>query len=261
MIYKIIFNLIVLTLIIFYKKVFPSSFFINIVSLLYFGGILYYLFRSKINKKIIIMIEAISFFIAIFFIFSLGSILFDIFQNKATPEIKNDYVVVLGAGLKENKPKKVLKYRLDKAIKYYEKYPNTIFIVSGGQGKDEVVSESEAMKNYLISFGIPKKHIIQENKSKTTLENLKFSQKLIPFTNKKIGVISSDFHMYRVKFFANSLNLNITPIYAHTPFKSKISLFIRETLAIMYYQLKSLIIQKEPNTKLSSFQISTFYKN
>ncbi|MCQ8213073.1 YdcF family protein [Cetobacterium somerae] len=261
MIYKIIFNLMVLTLIIFYKKIFPSSFFINIISILYFGGVLYYFFRSKINKKITILIEVISFFIVSFFILSLGSILFDIFQNKSTPEIKSDYIIILGAGLKGDKPKKVLKYRLDKAIEYYKKYPNTIFIVSGGQGKDEIISESEAMKNYLTSFGIPKKHIIQENRSKTTLENLKFSQKLIPFTNKKVGVISNDFHMYRVKFFANSLNLNITPIYAHTPFKSKISLFMREALAIMYYQLKSLIIQKELNTKLSSFQISTFYKN
>ncbi|MGL5089245.1 MAG: YdcF family protein, partial [Cetobacterium sp.] len=77
--------------------------------------------------------------------------------------------MILGAGLRRDQPKKVLKYRLDKAVEYYKKYPNTIFIVSGGQGKDEIVSESKAMKKYLIKNSVLNKNIIEENKSKTTL--------------------------------------------------------------------------------------------
>ncbi|MGL4998811.1 MAG: YdcF family protein [Cetobacterium sp.] len=144
----------------------------------------------------------------------------------------------MGAGLRRDQPKKVLKYRLDKAVEYYKKYPDTIFIVSGGQGKDEIVSESKAMKKYLIKNSVLSKNIIEENKSKTTLENLTFSKKLIPKNIKSIGVISNDFHIYRVKFLAKNLDLKLNPIYANTPLKSKISLFTREALAVIYYKLK-----------------------
>ena len=142
------------------------------------------------------------------FVIALGTILMDIYNSKNI-EMKNDYVIILGAGLQGNKPKDVLKYRLDKAIDYYKKYPNVIFIVSGGKGKDEIISESKAMKNYLISHSIPQNNIIEENKSTKTLENLIFSYNLIPPNIKNIGVISNDFHMYRIKFFANLLNLSM----------------------------------------------------
>ncbi len=176
------------------------------------------------------------------FVIALGTILMDIYNSKNI-EMKNDYVIILGAGLQGNKPKDVLKYRLDKAIDYYKKYPNVIFIVSGGKGKDEIISESKAMKNYLISHSIPQNNIIEENKSTKTLENLIFSYNLIPPNIKNIGVISNDFHMYRIKFFANLLNYKLNPIYAKTPLKNKISLFTRETLAVIYYSLKNIFIK------------------
>lgn len=239
MIFKITFNLIILTLIIFYKNIFPSSFFINIILFIYIFGTIYYLIKPKINKKLITLIKSLVFLGIFIFMTSLTTILVDIYRHK-TIESKNEYVIVLGAALNGRKPKKVLKYRLDKAIEYHKEYPNTIFIVSGGKGKDEVISESEAMKNYLLSYGVPQNKIIEENQSKTTLENLIFSRKLIPAKVKNIGVISNDFHMYRVKFFAKSLNFKINTIYTKTPFKSKVSLFARESLAIIYYYLKDL---------------------
>lgn len=48
-----------------------------------------------------------------------------------------DYIIVLGAQVRENGPSPVLKYRLDKAVEYLEENPDTICIVSGGQGKNE----------------------------------------------------------------------------------------------------------------------------
>ena len=35
-----------------------------------------------------------------------------------------------------------------------------IFVPSGGQGKDEAVSEAECIKNYLLSCGINEKRIL-----------------------------------------------------------------------------------------------------
>ena len=44
--------------------------------------------------------------------------------------------------------------------------------------------------------------------------------------------------MYRVKFFAKNIGFKLNPIYADTPNKSKVSMFLRETLAVIYYKVK-----------------------
>ncbi|MGL5903685.1 MAG: YdcF family protein [Cetobacterium sp.] len=236
MISKILINLFVITFLFLYKQKFPSSFFINTVSAIYFIFCLYFILLSRTNKLIKNIFKIGFLFSMIIFFLSLGTIIRDVHLSKSS-DIKNNYVIVLGAGLRRDQPKKVLKYRLDKAIAYYKKYPSTIFIVSGGQGKDEIISESRAMKNYLLKNSIPSRNVIEENQSRTTLENLKFSKNLIPENIKSIGVISNDFHIYRVKFFAKKLNLELNPIYANTPLKSKVSLFTREAFAVIYHKL------------------------
>lgn len=152
------------------------------------------------------------------FIIVEGIILKDILVNRNnSPKIK--YLIVLGAGLKRDIPSEVLKYRLNKAVKYFKENPDTIFIVSGGQGKDELISEAEAMEIYLSERGIPIKNIIKEDKSTSTYENLKFSDKIIKEKEitGDIAVMSNSFHMYRVKMISKKLNFPLKTVYAETP--------------------------------------------
>lgn len=152
------------------------------------------------------------------FIIVEGIILKDILVNRNnSPKIK--YLIVLGAGLKGDIPSEVLKYRLNKAVEYFKENPDTIFIVSGGQGKDELISEAEAMEIYLSERGIPIKNIIKEDKSTSTYENLKFSDKIIKEKEitGDIAVMSNSFHMYRVKMISKKLNFPLKTVYAETP--------------------------------------------
>ena len=151
------------------------------------------------------------------FIFIEGTILKDIFSNRdKVPQV--DYLIVLGAGLRGESPSEVLKYRLREAVKYYALYPDTIFILSGGQGADEPLTEAEAMKRYLVRKGIPEKNIIKEEKSTSTYENLQFSNEILKNSNSKnAGVMSNSFHMYRVKMIAAKLNIPLKTVYAGTP--------------------------------------------
>lgn len=152
------------------------------------------------------------------FIIVEGIILKDILVNRNnSPKVK--YLIVLGAGLKGDIPSEVLKYRLDKAVEYYKENSSTIFIVSGGQGKDELISEAEAMKIYLAERGIPAKNIIKEDKSTSTYENLKFSDEIIKQRGitGDIAVMSNSFHMYRVKMISKKLNFPLKTVYAETP--------------------------------------------
>lgn len=62
---------------------------------------------------------------------------------------KIDYIIILGSGVRSEEVPPLLKSRLDKGIEYYQKNPTAKFVVSGGQGADEPVSEAFAMRKYL----------------------------------------------------------------------------------------------------------------
>lgn len=219
-----------------YKYMFPTSFFINVF---YFGTI-FFIFYKKIickrSKKLCSFVKLSLILGAIIWSLGFFIILKDIYQNKNAVK-KVDYLIVLGAAIDKDQPRDSLKARLNTAFIYYKKYPDTIFIVSGGQGKDEEYSESFVMKKYLLSKGVPEKNIIEENRSKTTLENLEFSR-LLTKGERDVGVVSNSFHLYRVKFFAKKIGLEIEPIYAPTPFSTLLSSYLRESLAVLYYNVK-----------------------
>lgn len=115
-----------------------------------------------------------------------------------------DYLIVLGAQVREDGPSNVLRFRLDKAAEYLNENKDTRCIVSGGQGYNEPFSEAEGMADYLIAKGIPEDRILLENRSMSTRENMRFSRELmesdrvLPYSEvKSICVITNDFHMFR----------------------------------------------------------------
>ncbi len=79
-----------------------------------------------------------------------------------------DYVIVLGAQVHKDRPSVVLKYRLDRAAEYLRDNPETICIVSGGQGSNEPYTEAYGMQQYLLQQGIDADRILIEDQSKTT---------------------------------------------------------------------------------------------
>lgn len=139
-----------------------------------------------------------------------------------------DYVIVLGARVKETGISKSLKKRLDKAIQYLDENPGTILVLSGGQGDDEPVSEAAAMRDYLVFNGVREEQLILETRSSSTVENIAYSRVAIeedqaekkakrqddpifmepgtfeevPDKPIKIGVLTSDFHVFRAQQIA-----------------------------------------------------------
>ena len=107
-----------------------------------------------------------------------GMILGD-FSAKGSQKL--DYIIVLGAQVRENGPSVVLKYRLDTAIMYLEENPDTICIVSGGQGKNEPFSEAHGMATYMVQNGVASDRILIEDQSTNTIENIQ--QAILPAEN------------------------------------------------------------------------------
>ncbi|MBQ7839747.1 MAG: YdcF family protein [Lachnospiraceae bacterium] len=114
------------------------------------------------------------------------------------------YIIVLGAQMKENGPSIALARRLDCAAAYLEKNPDSLCIVSGGQGSNEPVSEALGMYEYLVKKGILPERIIMEDQSYSTRQNLMNSRALVPPSVVKVGIVTNNFHVYRSVQLAKS---------------------------------------------------------
>lgn len=108
-----------------------------------------------------------------------------------------DYIIVLGAQVREDGPSVVLKYRLDAAVDYLNGNPDTICIVSGGQGTNEPFSEAEGMAEYLLDKGIDEHRIVLEDKSTSTVENIQNSKILMEESYNGVGIVTNNFHVFR----------------------------------------------------------------
>ncbi|MGL4656751.1 MAG: YdcF family protein [Sarcina sp.] len=161
---------------------------------------------------------------------------------------RTDIVMVLGAGLEGDKVSPTLKTRLDGAIKYVKETGGQDFIiVSGGQGHDELISEAEAMRRYLVDAGIPNEQIILEDKSTSTYENFKFSKEIIETKTGKyiedldIKVFTNGFHCMRSYFLGKRLGYGELSTYGtSTPPSLTPYYYFREVFAFA----KSIIFDK-----------------
>lgn len=108
-----------------------------------------------------------------------------------------DYIIVLGAQVRENGPSYVLQKRLDAAYEYLENNPATIVIVSGGQGSNEPTSEAQGMYDYLVGRGIAPERILLEDESRNTDENIRYSMQLFDAENSSVGIVTNNFHVFR----------------------------------------------------------------
>ena len=129
-------------------------------------------------------------------------------SSVSTKEKKNlDYLIVLGAQVRENGPSAVLQYRLDAALSYMQENPETICIVSGGQGVNEPFSEAKGMSDYLISHGILSERIILEDTSRNAVENIRNSKALIRNFDGSVGIVTNNFHVFRAVGIAKAQGL------------------------------------------------------
>ncbi len=108
-----------------------------------------------------------------------------------------DYLLVLGAQVKGERPGIALSDRLESAFSYLSANPSTTAILCGGQGPGEDITEAECMRRYLTERGIAPERLLMEDKSTSTAENVRFARKLVVEKNISAGVLTSHFHVWR----------------------------------------------------------------
>lgn len=150
-----------------------------------------------------------------------------------------DYLIVLGAQVRGKRITDSLMRRLEKALDYLKQHPGTKVIVSGGQGKGEDITEAQAMADYLIAKGIKSERILQEDASRTTWENLKFSKRYLSDMSVTVGIVSNNFHVYRACCYAKRMEIsNAYPVAAGCHPVLFVNYLVRECLAVWKMWLK-----------------------
>lgn len=148
----------------------------------------------------------------------------------------NATLVVLGCKVKGEKPTLILKKRLEAAYEYLTENPDSVCVLSGGQGPDEGITEAECMYRYLTERGIDEERLYKEEKSTSTRENLAFSKAIIESNqlNPHIAIATNEFHEYRAGKIAEALGLDYSAVPGSTPGYMFATYYVRELYAILY---------------------------
>ena len=249
------------------------------------------------SRHIVVFLLGLFTLEGMWFSFTFVSLLFYSWIYRILPRRrKYDYIIIHGAGLDGTRPTPLLAGRIDKALELWNKqHQQGKFVASGGQGADEVVSEAQAMRDYLLEKGVPADAILMEDKSTTTWENLKNSIAVIrsdrasaasndsangnssasdgtaasgdvtasdstgacgDFTT---AVVSSDFHVFRCAEYAHNLGIKADGIGSHTKGWYWPTAFIREFIAITKAHLWPYLVIGGIYTLINVLNYAFFY--
>jgi len=164
-------------------------------------------------------------------------------QGRQEDLVPADAIVVLGAAQWNGRPSPVLQARLDRAIALYQQGYAPWLVLTGGSLPDDPYSEAAVGRAYAIAQGIPAEHILIEEQSRTTQENLRGAWELLsPHQARSVLLVSDPFHMARalciardIGFFPHAAPTHTSPISEQ--FLSRLAYDVREVLALLTYWL------------------------
>ena len=250
-------------------------------------------------RHIIVFVLGLFTLEGLWFSFTFMALLFYSWVYRLLPRRRQyDYIIIHGAGLDGPRPTPLLAGRIDKALELWNKqYQHGKFVVSGGQGADEIVSEAQAMRDYLLEKGVSADAILMEDKSTTTWENLRYSLAIInadrttgvgatsaatvasrdvttaasdASTSDVSGtatsssgfttaVVTSDFHVFRCAEYAHNLGIKADGIGSHTKGWYWPTAFIREFIAITKAHLWPYLVTGGLYTLINVLNYAFFY--
>lgn len=251
-------------------------------------------------RHIIVFVLGLFTLEGLWFSFTFMALLFYSWVYRLLPRRRQyNYIIIHGAGLDGPRPTPLLAGRIDKALELWKKqHQHGKFVVSGGQGADEIVSEAQAMRDYLLEKGVSADAILMEDKSTTTWENLRYSLAIInadratgvdatssaavassgdvtttasdASTSDASGtvasssdfttaVVTSDFHVFRCAEYAHNLGIKADGIGSHTKGWYWPTAFIREFIAITKAHLWPYLVIGGLYTLINVLNYAFFY--
>jgi uncharacterized SAM-binding protein YcdF (DUF218 family) len=123
-----------------------------------------------------------------------------------------DYLLILGGPINGDKPSELLYERIKTGAEYLKENPAMKAVCSGGiKAKNQTLSEARIMKNALLELGIDESRIILEESAKTTLQNFKYTKKMLG-EKARVIYVTSEFHIWRSALIMEKAGVNYIPM-------------------------------------------------
>lgn len=207
-------------------------------------------------KKIFKVLGIIAFSLCVIF-FSIQCLIICTSKDRiiSLDEVKDlrdiDCILVLGAGIKGDKPSPMLKERLDKSIEVYNLNVTGKLLMTGDHTRNNH-DEVDVMKSYAINSKISSQDIFLDHAGISTYDSLYRAKEI--FGLKKVIIVTQKYHLYRSLYIAKKLGLDAYGVDATKEiFYGQTKREIRELLARVKDFAKVLF---KPQSKFLGHKIS-----
>lgn len=152
-----------------------------------------------------------------------------------------DLLAVLGMRPENNQINDEFKSRLNRAAKLFEQGCANTILVIGGKTGNNTYSEAQLGIQYLQKQGLDPEHLLGEDHSRHTLENLHNAKRFFVHKSSQTAVIiTSRYHLERSHRMANSLQLTHCLCAAEDQFTWGVKSFfniLKEAYFIHWYEI------------------------
>lgn len=170
----------------------------------------------KRTHKIVIMIMIVILIIVLSLIFVNYFVILKtksmIISEEQAVEKNADCILILGAGIWQNKPSPMLEDRIKEGISLYEKGASKKILMSGDHTKSDY-DEVNVMKEYAIEKGISSEDIFMDHAGISTYDSIYRVKEI--FKAKKVIIVTQEYHLYRALYIAQSLGLEAYGVKAN----------------------------------------------
>lgn len=116
----------------------------------------------------------------------------------------HDCIIILGAGLRDDKPSPMLKDRLEKGISLYKAGAAPKLLMSGDHGRTGY-NEVQVMKQYAIDAGVPSEDIFMDHAGFSTYESMIRARDIFEVASPII--VTQKYHLYRAVYIGKTLGI------------------------------------------------------
>ena len=144
-------------------------------------------------------------------------------------EKKADCILILGAGVKDDKPKPMLRDRLLTGIKLYKSGAADKIIMSGDHGRADY-DEVNVMRSFAIEQGVRAEDIFLDHAGFSTYDSIYRAKNI--FGAESIITVRQKYHLYRALYIAKKLGAESLGVAADlNPYSGQLKRDIREIIA------------------------------
>lgn len=149
----------------------------------------------------------------------------DTFKN----DEKADCILILGAGVKDDKPKPMLRDRLLTGIELYKSGAAEKIIMSGDRGRADY-DEANVMRAFALEQGVRAEDIFLDHAGFSTYDSVYRAKNI--FGAENIIIVSQKYHLYRALYISEKLDVKAAGVSANlNTYGGQLKRDIREIIA------------------------------